>query len=185
MSTGVEEVEESCPICGGDLDGKDICWTCHDERNDPAEAAASLERRKAYRDGRWIVDRYIRARCSEAEAIAKAEKPGNVRFRLKWFGFDGLVDILADRWATEALRQLLLAEDRETIQALLCCHVRKAKPGPRPKSGIHIEQEVLRLKRAGKTNGEIAKLLKTNKNTVAAAYNNITKKIAALQRWER
>jgi len=187
---GTKNKRVCCPVCGDALDRKGICWNCFDEQNaEPVDDPDRLERRKAYRGGRWIVDGFIRTtRCSEAEAIAKAEKSGNIRFALELSGFSGLVDILADRWATEALRQLLLAEDKDILKTLLDCHKggryfpRKAKRGPMPRSGIHIEQEVLRLKRAGKTNGEIAKHLKTKTSAVAAAYNNITNKIARRQR---
>lgn len=178
----------NCPYCGDHLATKGICWNCYDEENAvPVDNADWHERRKTYRGGRWVVDGFKKSGRSEAESIARAEDPGNIQFALELSGFSGLVDILADRWATEALRQLLLAEDRDTLRALLDCHKggqhipRKTKRGPTPKRGVHIEQEVLQLKRAGKTNGEIAKLLGTKRSTVAAAYNNITNKIAAQQ----
>ena len=179
--------ETDCPCCGDHLDKKGICWNCYDQLN--AELADDdpkwHEHRRAYRGGRWIVDGFMRGRRSEGEAIALAEKPGNIHFALELEGFYGLVDILADRYATEALRQLILAGDTDTLKVLSDCHkggrFYQAKRGPKPKTGVHLEREVLRLKRAGKTNGEIAKLLGMKKSTVAAAYNNVRNKIAKEQ----
>ncbi len=83
------------------------------------------------------------------------------------------------------LRQLILAGDKDTLKALSECHkgglFHQPRRGPKPKKGVHIEHEVLRLKREGKTNPEIAKHLGTKSRTVAAAYSNITKKIAEEQ----
>jgi hypothetical protein len=174
-----------CPFCFEELDRKGICWHCYDDDHSE-EDKEYHERRRAYRGGRWIVDGFMRTRRSEAEAIALAEEPGTIIFALELCGFSGLVDILADRCATEALRQLVLARDKETLRALADCqkgglYFNKVKRGPRPKTDVHLEREVLRLKRTGKTNGQIAKLLGTKKSNVAAAYNNITNKIARVQ----
>ncbi len=109
---------------------------------------------------------------------------------LLWAGH--LDEIRADRWASEALRQLLISKHKGTLENLAAWIERlrhpnkRTKRGPRPKDGVHIEQEVLRMKRAGKTNGQIAKKLGTTKNaTFAAAYNNITNKIVRQQRQTR
>jgi hypothetical protein len=187
------EEQQECPFCGSDLARKGICWDCYDRVNlelPDEDDKGDLERR-AYRGGRWIVDGFMSGGHSEEEAIALAEKPGNIQFGLDLCGLSGLVDILADRWATEALRQLIIAEDKETLTALSegikggRIFKWKRKRGPRPTGVVHVEQEVLRLKREGKSNGNIAKALGIKKNTVAAAYNNITDKIARQQSHDR
>jgi hypothetical protein len=52
---------------------------------------------------------------SEEEAIAYVQDP---MFIVVQLFFDRLDHILADRWATEALRQLLIEDRRETLEAI-------------------------------------------------------------------
>ncbi len=179
-----------CPFCGYVLTVKGICWNCY-EREDqgpPDESAESIEAFNSYRGGRWLVDDWMADGISEPDAIARVQSPSYIRTEL-FFG--GLSTILADHWATEALRQLLIKRDKPTLEELSRCvdtllnRKKVTKRGPRAKDGLHREREVLRLKRDGKTNGDIAELLGTQKSTVAAAYNNITNKIARRQRQER
>jgi hypothetical protein len=179
-----------CFDCGHALDRKGICWNCYDrDHQEPQEdSKEAIERFKSYRDGRWFVDRHMADGLSEEQAIAEVQDPFFIGVQL-FFG--GLEKILADRWATEALRQLLIADNRATLETITTWLSQKFKSqkgkkrGPKPKRGRHSEQEVLRLKRAGKTNGQIAKMLGTKITIVAAAYNNITKKIAKRQQEER
>ena len=179
-----------CLDCGHALDRKGICWNCYDRgHQEPQEdSKEAIERLRAYRDGRWFVDSYMAQGLSEEQAIAEVQDPFFIGVQL-FFG--GLEKILADRWATEALRQLVIADNRATLETITDWLSQKfksekrSKRGPRPKGGKHTEQEILRLKRAGKTNGQIAKLLRTKNTIVAAAYNNITNKIARQQRQDR
>ncbi len=179
-----------CFDCGHRLARKGICWNCYDrEIQDPPEQAQNdLETFKNYQGDRWIVDGWIEYGHSEAEAIAEAQHPSYIGMLL-WAG--RLDEILADRVATAALRQLLITNHKGTLENLAAWIERvrnpdkRTKRGPRPKDGVYIEQEVLRMKRAGKTTGQIAKKLGTKKATVAAAYNNITNKIARQQRATR
>jgi hypothetical protein len=177
-----------CFDCGHPLKRKGICWNCYDLDNQEPEAPEDTQRFKDYRGDRWIVDDWIARGRSEAQAIAGVQIPWNINKRL----CEGRLDaILADRYASEGLRQLLIAKDKDTLEALaywiedFCLpNIRRNirfKRGPKPMNGIHIEHEVLRMKREGKTNGEIAKALKTTRPKVAAAYNNITNKIAKRQ----
>lgn len=179
-----------CPICGHVLTKKGICWNCYDLENQepPDESPESIEAFNSYRGGRWLVDDWMADGLTEEQAIVEVQDPSSVRMLLS---FDGFGRILADHRATEALRQLLIQRDKSTIDALFRCVERLKTPthvtkrGPRSKDGLHREQEVLRLKRDGLSNGEIAKRLGVNKSAVAAAYNNITNKIALRQRLQR
>lgn len=179
-----------CFDCGHALDRKGICWNCYDrEHQEPPDVLPeAIEKFKAYRDGRWLVDSWMADGLTEEQAIAEVQDPGFIRLLL-FFG--RLAQILADQWATEALRQLIIANHRGTIENLEAWIKRLRNPnkgtkrGPKPKGGVPIEHEILRLKRAGKTNGQIAKMLRTTKTNVAAAYNNITNKIARQQQEDR
>lgn len=182
-----------CPDCGRALDRKGICWNCYDIQENvepPEELEYSVEIFKSYAGGRWIVDGLIRQGDSEAEAIAEVQNPSFIRIALD-LGSNGLMEILADRYASEALRQLLLANDAGTLTALsgnirrLLNGGHRRRRGPKAKAGAHIQEQVLRMKRDGKTNGQIARALGTKKSTVAAAYNNITNEIAQHQRQGR
>ena len=179
-----------CFDCGHALDRKGICWNCYDrDHQEPQEdSREDIERFKSYRDGRWLVDSFVADGLSEEQAIAEVQHPLFIGVQL-FFG--ELEQILADRWATEALRQLLIEDNRATLENVTAWLSKEfksnkgTKRGPKPKRGRHIEQEILRLKRAGKTNGQVAKILGTKKTIVAAAYNNITKKIAKRQQEDR
>lgn len=180
-----------CPICGYVLTEKGICWDCYDREENlepPEESAESIEAFNSYRGGRWLVDSWMEDGISEAEAIAHVQSTSSIRMALF---FRDLPSILADHWATEALRQLVIKRDKPTLQELSRCvdtllnPQKVTKRGPRARNGLYKEREVLRLKRAGKTNGEIAKALGTTKKIVAAAYSNITIKIASRQRHQR
>ena len=179
-----------CFDCDHALDRKGICWNCYDrDHREPEEdSKEAVERFRSYRDGRWLVDSYRADGLSEEQAIAEVQDPFFIGVQL-FFG--KLEHILADRWATEALRQLLIADNRATLETITNWLSQKfksekrTKRGPKPKRGVYKEQEILRLKRAGKTYGQIAKMLGTKKTIVAAAYNNITNKIARQQRQDR
>jgi hypothetical protein len=170
--------ERVCPKCSHVLDRKGICWPCYDQ-----EAQNKNETLKLYRDGSWLVDLLVREGNSEDEAAEFVECRYDVLAWIEMFEHEGLVEVLADHSATETLRQSIIAKDRRTLKALSDCL--RGEQGPSPKKRGHLEQQVLRLKRAGKTNNQIAKDLGINKNSVAAAYNNITKKIARRQAWMR
>jgi len=180
-----------CFDCGHRLTNKGICWNCYDRQHQESQedSREAIERFKSYRDGRWLVDSVMAEDClSEAQAIAEVRDPVFIGIQLF---FDRLDRILADRVATEALRQLLIEDHRATLESVrdfLSQEFKSkkgAKRGPKAKRGEYKEREVLRLKRAGKTNGEIAKILGTKENIVAAAYNNITNKIARRQQEKR
>jgi hypothetical protein len=186
----VERKRTYCPICGYVLTKKGICWNCYDRENQEPqeESAEAIESFISYRGGRWLVDNWMEDGISEAEAIAQVQSPSYIRTQL-FFG--SLSTILADHWATEALRQLLIKRDKLTLEELSRCvdnllnPQKVTKRGPRAKDGLHREQEVLRLWRAGKKNSEIAELMKTDYNTATAALTNITNKIAKRQLRER
>jgi hypothetical protein len=175
-----------CFDCGHTLDRKGICWNCYDREHQESQedSRKTIERFKSYRDGRWLVDSFIADGLSEEQAIAEVQDPVFIGIQLF---FDRLDHILADRLATEALRQLLIEDHRATLESVKDFLSREfkskkgAKRGPKAKRGEYKEREILRLKRAGKTNGQIAKILGTKTTIVAAAYNNITKKIAIRQ----
>ena len=180
-----------CPDCGHGLDKKNICWNCYDRENEQSPDEPDEPDFKSYRGGRWIVDRLMGVGDSESDAIAEAQHPDAIRMRLSW-GFDGFAEILADRYASEGLRQLLIAKDPSVLAHLARCiellrnPQKGTKRGPRPKAaGVHLEEQVLRLKRAGKSYRQIAKLLGMIENNVGAAYSNITNKIAKQQIQER
>jgi len=181
-----------CPYCGCRLNEKGICWNCYDLQNaePPDDVVPSIETLKAYRGGRWVVDELMKEGVSEGEAIADAQNAVQLQNALS-FGTRGLVGILADQYATETLRQLIIAKDERILNALSVCVERllhpehRSKRGPAPKADGHIEQKVLRLRREGKQNPEIATMLETTPRTVAAAYSNITDKIAEEQRQGR
>jgi hypothetical protein len=181
----------SCFDCGNALDKKGICWNCYDRQHQESQedSRKAIERFKSYRDGRWLVDSVMAEDgLSEDQAIAEVQEPVFIGVQLF---FDRLDRILADRVATEALRQLLIEDHRATLESVrdfLSQEFKSkkgAKRGPKAKRGEYKERETLRLKRAGKTNGQIAKTLGTKKTIVAAAYNNITNKIARQQRQMR
>ena len=183
----------NCFDCGHRLTNKGICWNCYDRAHQESQedSRKAIERFKTYRDGRWLVDSVMaEAGLSEEQAIAEVQDPVFIGVQLF---FDRLDNILADRVATEALRQLLIEDHRATLESVrgfLSQEFKSEKEkgtkrGPTAKRGEYKEREILRLKRAGKTNGEIAKILGTKKTIVAAAYNNITNKIARQQRQMR
>jgi len=173
LQRNATDIQEECPYHGDDLDKKGICWTCYELLQEDLQRVENEDAE------------YERTRHSEAETHALLQRADHIKTTLEWTGLVGLAQILADREQTEALRLLILARDEETLKVLFNCHKGsvffKPKPGPRMKNGIRLEEQVLRMKREGKTNGQIAKVLKTKKSTVAAAYNNITNKIAKEQ----
>jgi hypothetical protein len=167
--SGPTETPEECPYHSDDLDKKGICWTCYDLLQEDLQRIDNEQ---------WADER---ARHSKAEALALLQKADSIQFTLELFGLWGLTQILADREQTEALRLLIVVRDEKTLKVLFNCHKRGAKRGPRRKNGVHLEEEVLRLRRAGKSSTQIARLLKKTTNQVSAAYNNITDKIAREQ----
>jgi len=179
-----------CFDCGHALDRKGICWNCYDREHQepPEDSVEAIEKFKSYRDGRWLVDNWMSDGLSEEQAIAEVQ---NHHFIGMLISFGRLDQILTDRWATEALRQRLITNHRPTLEGLANWieRVRNphkgAKRGTQLRHGVPVEQEVLRLKRVGKTNGQIAKILGSKKHIVAAAYNNITNKIARQQQEDR
>lgn len=181
----------SCFDCGNALDRKGICWHCYDQeaRKPQRDSKEAIARFKSYHDGRWLVDSIMAEDgLSEEQAIAEVQEPVFIGIQLF---FDRLDRILADRFATEALRQLLIEDHRATLESVndfLSQEFKSkkgTKPGPKAKRGDYKEREILRLKRSGKTNGEIAKILGTKPTIVAAAYNNITNKVARRQQEKR
>jgi len=180
-----------CFDCGHRLTNKGICWNCYDREHQESQedSRKAIERFKSYRDGRWLVDSVMAEDgLSEEQAIAEVQEPVFIGIQLF---FDRLDRILADRWATEALRQLLIEDHRATLESVndfLSQEFKSKKVtrrGPKASRGDYKEREILRLKRAGKTNSEIAKILGTKPTIVAAAYNNITNKIARRQQEKR
>jgi hypothetical protein len=160
--------DRQCPNCYGDLDKKGICWACYEQEFAEDQGSDDL-------DG------------TEALALAK-ELAGSLQFTLQLFGYHGLAKILADSEETAALRTLIITNDEGTLKALSKLgnsRFFKSKRGPQRKNGLHHEEIVLQLRREGKTNAKIAKILGISKNAVAAAYSNITNKIATHQAGRR
>jgi hypothetical protein len=98
-------------------------------------------------------------------------------------GRSGLEYILADKYATAALKKLLIRR-HPGVLANLAAYAKqmkpKGKPGPRPKDGKFLKQQIAELDAKGLSNRKIATVIYNDPakaNLVAAHLHQFRKKI--------
>lgn len=109
----------------------------------------------------YFVDELAGGDLTFEEAVAEVQEPLTLYLILQIRGL-GLEYILADKYATAALRKHLIADDRLVRLGLLAdaqAEKPKGKPGPRPKNGKHIGEQIAELDARGLTNRQIAKVV--------------------------
>ena len=113
------------------------------------------------------------------DAIADLNDPATLSLILGW---SGLEYILADKYATAALRKFLI-QRHPGILANLAAYAKqrkpKGKPGPKPKVGKkYLKQRIAELDAKGLSNGKIAKIIyntSAKANIVAAHLHQFRK----------
>ena len=112
------------------------------------------------------------------QAIAELQDPFILSILLS---MNGLEYILADNYATAGLKRLLMAGD-PSILAQLVKYAEKRKkpkkPGPRPKNGKYIKEQIVELRQTGLSFTKIAKIVyrdPAKRNRVSAHLNQAKK----------
>lgn len=114
---------------------------------------------KIYDGEEYFVSAWQGPGTTHKQAIAEVQKPLTLVLILKILGLEY---ILADRHAAAGLRKCLIEGNRPVRRALAeyaASERPKGKPGPRPKAGRYIRDEILELDRAGLSDTAIAKIV--------------------------
>jgi hypothetical protein len=170
-----------CEVCHYRLDENGHCRHCDSrlewEAEQAAVVAAEEQRRfEEYQGDTYLTDSWIEYGVTPEEAIAQVQNPQS----LCWMLESGQLEyILADRWATQALRRELMAGNRALLECLLIGTKRlknsrgRRKRGPRPKNGMYAYEQVRQLRdERHMTFGQIARKVwkDPKKDRLAAAH---------------
>ena len=169
-----------CEVCHYRLDQRGNCPHCEERMEEEAERAAvdaaeEHRRFEAYQGDTYLTDSWMEDGLTAPEAIAKVQNTQGLCWMLE---FGGLEKILADRWATQALRRELMAGNKAILECLLAGAKAlkksraKRKRGPRPKTGKYVYEKVYALREQGLSFGQIARRLwkDPKKDRLAAAH---------------
>jgi hypothetical protein len=113
------------------------------------EAAEERQRFGEYQGDTYLTDSWIEYGFTLEEAITHVQRLQSLSWMLQ---VGQLEYILADRWASQALRRELMAGNKAILESLLIGtqYLRKArgkrKRGPRPKGGKYIYEIVRQLR---------------------------------------
>lgn len=143
-----------CDVCHRRLDENGNCRHCAERLEweaEQAEVEAAEERRRfqEYQGDTYLTDSWIEYGVSRKEAIEQVQNPGSLCWTLQ---VGQLEYILADRWASQALRRELMAGNKSILESLLigAQTLKKSsgrgKRGPRPKNGKYIYEIVRQLR---------------------------------------
>ena len=129
------------------------------ERWTPAETAQYFrERVAAYEGDSYLVDDLVESGLADEEAQAQVGDPEVIKAYLE---FDGLLNILADRTASKALKKAILAGRADVIDTLVTATQKlkvPSKRGPKAKMvhGKYLFERIFELKNEGSSYGQIA-----------------------------
>jgi len=145
------------------------------------EAAQEARREfEAYNGDEYFIRNWVDEDTPHEQAVAELTNPFTLSVLLS---LNGLECILADKYATAGLKNLLIQRHEGILGDLAAYAARKKpkrKPGPRPKGGKYLQQKIIELDDQGLSNGKIAIIVygtPTKRNLVAAHLNQARKKI--------
>ena len=170
-----------CEECQHRLDENGHCRHCEERLEWEAEqaeveAAEGRRRFEEYQGDTYLTDSWIEYGFTLEESITYVQKPESLCWMLQ---VGQLEYVLADRWASQALRRELMAGNKAIVESLLIGAQSlkksrgKRKRGPRPKNGKYIFEIVRQLREEKQmTFGQIARQLWNDpkKDRLAAAH---------------
>ncbi len=153
-----------------------------EDLQDLIEAAQEARREfEAYNGDEYLISGRMDENTPFAKAVSELTDPRTLLLILSW---GGLEYILADKYATAALKKLLI-QRHPGILANLAAYAKqrkpKGKPGPKPKDGKHLYERIMELDAKRLSNGQISLAIfgtVAYRNLVAAHLTLGRKKVA-------